>query len=727
MPTISDVARQADVSPATVSRVIQGARNVNPATRERVEHAIEELGYVPSAVARSLRSKRTRSLALVVSDITNTFWTTIARGVEDVAQQHGYSVLLCNTDENLSKQQQYLDLLIGQQVDGVIIAPFDSDAQHLDKLRRRKIPTVVIDRRIEGWDVDSVSGDSLSGARALVRHLIGLGHRRIAVVSGPAITSTAEDRVAGYCMALAEAGIALEPRLIKRGEYRNVSGETLTHQLMDEGSQPTAIFAANNLIAMGVIDALEKRGLRVPQDIALVSFDDLPNASHLFPFLTVVAQPVYDMGVNAAQLLLSRLDAEVPLRPRQVILPVRLIVRHSCGSSLAGNGRSQLSLPIPPNAAERSTMVRPLSDEERRGLSSYLVGVAAQVSSGLPRLSDYDKSDVSRLLKALQHQVADRVPHLEFTVDSRAVYEYVLEHELEQGLQDANTGGLSITPEDHVEFALRLGMDAVPCSFDWQPRSTAREPGSPGEIEPPPSLAAQISHLERYLRAVQGTRVGIIARFSSFFGAALRAAGIIDAPQRYLENRSSTQDLMDTLLERQERVMRAICDRFADELALVMVDEELALSSMLAMEPETFMSVFPQRMERLIAPAKDHGKLLLIHTRDKLAPVLPILHELGFNGVHPIEPECNDIFAIKRQWAGKLALVGNISTPLLAQGSQDQIEQSVKEHCVQLALGGGYVLGSAGGITAEIPPECFVAMTRAVHKYGRFAALGRET
>jgi len=150
LPTISDVAKRATVSPATVSRVIHGAKNVRPATREKVERAIEELGYVPSAVAQSLRSKRTRSLALVVSDITNTFWTTVVRGVEDVAHRHDYSVLLCNTDENLAKQLRYLDVLISKQVDGIIIAPYDSDSQHLHKLRSRNIPTVLIDRRIEG-------------------------------------------------------------------------------------------------------------------------------------------------------------------------------------------------------------------------------------------------------------------------------------------------------------------------------------------------------------------------------------------------------------------------------------------------------------------------------------------------------------------------------------------------------------------------------------------------
>jgi LacI family transcriptional regulator len=377
LPTISDVAKQAGVSPATVSRVIQGAKPVKPATREKVERAIEELGYVPSAVARSLRSKRTRAVALVVPDITNAFWTTVARGVEDIAQRQDYSVLLCNTDENPAKQLRYLDVVASQRVDGVIIAPYDSDARNLAKLRDRNIPTVIIDRRIEGWDVDSVYGDSISGARAVVKHLIGLGHRWIAMISGPMNTSTAEDRVTGYCMALAEAGIPIDPRLIRRGEFRAASGEKLAHQVLDEGLKPTAIFAANNAIAMGVIEAVEMQGLRIPQDIALVCFDDFPYVSCLFPFLTVVVQPAYDMGANAAQLLLSRLDSEVSLQPRHVVLPTRLIIRHSCGSKLQDSDHYMLSLPLPKDAqVEENIMVKPLSPEERHDFSRRITGLS---------------------------------------------------------------------------------------------------------------------------------------------------------------------------------------------------------------------------------------------------------------------------------------------------------------------------------------------------------------
>jgi LacI family transcriptional regulator len=346
LATITDVAKLAGVSPVTVSRVINDAPLVNLKTRARVEQAIRELGYVPNVAAASLRSKRTRSLALILPDVTNTFWTTVARGVEDTAQSRGYSVFLCNTDEDLAKQARYLEFVASQRVDGVVIAPCGRDAGNLARLRDRDIPTVVVDRCIDGWETDTVLGDSLSGAYALVKHLIGLGHRRIAIISGPHNTSTAEDRTTGYCIALSEAGIAPDPRLIQRGEYRTASGEELAYQLLDENPAPTAIFAANNAISMGVIDAAAKRGLRIPQDLALVCFDDLPSISHLFPFLTVVVQPVYEMGVNAAQLLLSRLDAAAPLDPRHVVLPTRMIVRHSCGARLHKNGHLTLSLPL---------------------------------------------------------------------------------------------------------------------------------------------------------------------------------------------------------------------------------------------------------------------------------------------------------------------------------------------------------------------------------------------
>lgn len=709
MPTISDVARRAGVSPATVSRVLQGAANVHPDTRERVEQAIAELGYVPSAVARGLRSKRTRSLALVVPDITNPFWTTVVRGVEDIAHEQDYSVLLGNTDENPVKQQRYLDFLIGQQVDGVIIAPYDSDAGKLDTLRRRNIPTVIVDRRIEGWDVDSVLGDSLAGARALVRHLIELGHRRIALISGPALTSTAEDRVAGYCLALAEAGIPVDPALIRRGEYRAASGAELTHRLLDEGLKPTAIFAGNNAIALGVIEALVKRGVRIPQDMALVSFDDLPNTSHLFPFLTVMAQPAYDLGVNAAQLLLSRLDSDGSLRPRHVVLPPRLIIRHSCGSRLTADGQCPLSLPVVWEEKTEGILVKPLSDEERNSFSPCLAEIIAPTSRSAARPSRISRSDVQRLMQALNHQETDRVPFFELNAAGPAVYEYVLERELQQDPAIARIGGLPVTPEEHVDFALRLGIDAVPCHLCGRFMDNGLEP--PSSL---PSLAEQLGYLERYLRAAQGTGVGVAVCFSSFFDSALRAAGVeLPCPQ-FTALRPQIEQWMDLVLADRERLMRVVCDRFADDLALVVIHDTLADDKGLRLDPETFLELWVPRMKRLIAPAQEHGKLLLLHSQGRVDQLLPSLYSLGFAGVHPVEPEVNDLPRLKKQWAGRLALAGGISTALLAQGTREEVENTVRATCRALAPGGGYVLGSSRGISQDVPPQNLMALIQAL-------------
>lgn len=361
MTTIVDVAKRAGVAPVTVSRVMNAAPNVKPATRDRVERAITELGYVPSVAARSLRSKRTCALAFVVPDITNVFWTTVARGVEDAAQSRGYSVLLCNTDEDLAKQARYLDITVSQRVDGVIIAPCDTDAGKLAALRRHHIATVVIDRRVDGWDLDTVCCDSLSGAYALTRHLLGLGHTRIAMLSGPEGASTAEDRIAGYRLALAEAGITPDPRLIRCGRFSWESGAELAGQVLDEGLAPTAIFAANNAIALGVVDAVGARGLRVPGDVALACFDDYPYVAGFFPFLTVVAQPAYDMGSTAARLLLSRLESPEPLQPRLVVLPVRLIIRHSCGGASPSGERCPLNLPLDGLSASQVVEVKSIA------------------------------------------------------------------------------------------------------------------------------------------------------------------------------------------------------------------------------------------------------------------------------------------------------------------------------------------------------------------------------
>ena len=331
MPTIRDVAKRAGVAPITVSRVINDSGYVSQGTRARVEAAIVELGYVPNTLARSLRSRRTNTLALVLTDITNPFWTTVARGVEDAASDAGFNVILCNTDESQIEEDRYLRVLLQKQVDGVLLVPARSTSESVPRIQKQDTPVVVLDRRVPDAPVDVVRCDSEGGAYQLTRLLLSLGHRRIAILSGPREVSTAEDRVTGYKRALAENGLNPEQDLIHYGEFTLENGYATTQRVLSIVPRPTALFAANNFIAIGALRALREAGLRVPEDVALVGFDDLPPALVVDPFLTVAAQPAYQMGQRATELLLARLSDQAPEEYQQVVLPTELIVRRSSG------------------------------------------------------------------------------------------------------------------------------------------------------------------------------------------------------------------------------------------------------------------------------------------------------------------------------------------------------------------------------------------------------------
>jgi LacI family transcriptional regulator len=334
MPNIRDVARRAGVSTVTVSRVINNSDAVSDDTREKVQQVIEELGYVPNLLARGLRSKRTNTLALVITDITNPFWTTVARGVEDKAIEDGFSVILCNTDEDPEKQESYIEILVRKRVDGVVIAPVNRDVSALSAFSRHGIPYVVIDARIEGIDTDLVLGDSVGGAYGLVNHLADLGHRRIAIIAGPEQAPTAQDRLSGYLQALQEWDIPVEDELIKHGSFDQDSGYELTLELLHLAQRPTALFAGNNVMGLGALIALQEHGVRVPEDMALVAFDELPLLSVLHPFLTVADQQPYEMGTIATQLLLERLTGKRQER-REIMLEAKLILRESSGTRIA--------------------------------------------------------------------------------------------------------------------------------------------------------------------------------------------------------------------------------------------------------------------------------------------------------------------------------------------------------------------------------------------------------
>ncbi len=334
MTNIRDVAKLAGVAPITVSRVVNGADGVTDDTRARVQQAVTQLHYVPNALAKSLRSRQSRTIALIVSDITNPFWTTVARGVEDTAAENDYRTILCNTDEDPAKEANYLILLTQRRVDGIIIAPTTRDKKPLAVLRQMQVPSVLIDRCVDGFNVDRVCGDSRMGARLLVDHLLAVGHRHIAMINGPLAISSAQDREDGYRESLAAHGFPVDMRYVFHGDFKQDSGRQLTRAVLGCEPRPTAIFAANNFIALGVLQALQEAGLRVPEDMAVVCIDDLPYLSAIDPFLTVAVQPAYDMGETAARLLVERLTGQRTGRACEVVLPTQLIIRRSCGQGL---------------------------------------------------------------------------------------------------------------------------------------------------------------------------------------------------------------------------------------------------------------------------------------------------------------------------------------------------------------------------------------------------------
>ena len=334
MPNIHDVARRAGVAPITVSRVIINNSYVSDKTRQRVETAINELAYVPNALGSSLRSKRTMTLALVLSDITNPFWTTVARGVEDTAHEYGYHIFIGNTDESPEKQSDYLTFMLQKQVDGFLLVPASSNVTASDIFQRQRVPFVVLDRQILGSNYDSVRSDSQDGAYKLARYLLELGHKRIAVITGRHDNSAANDRVRGFLQAVKESGLD-EDQQVYWGEFSQETGYEFTRVILQSKPRPTAIFATNNFIAIGVMRALGDEKLRVPEDMSVVAFDDLPAAITIDPFFTVASQQAYEMGKKATELLIARLADEAPKEPQEIILPVDIIIRRSSSSPLA--------------------------------------------------------------------------------------------------------------------------------------------------------------------------------------------------------------------------------------------------------------------------------------------------------------------------------------------------------------------------------------------------------
>jgi LacI family transcriptional regulator len=328
MPTIEDVAKRAGVAPITVSRVVNNSGYFSEQTRLRVERAIAELGYVPNTLARGLRSKRTNTLALVLTDITNPFFTIVARGVEDTASHAGYTVIYCNTDESQEEENKYIQLLLQKQVDGFILVPARIHSKSVERIHAQGSSVVVIDRRIPEKTTDVVRCDSEKYAYSLTKILINQGHRRIAALSGPRDVSISQDRLNGYKRAMQASNLNIDD-LIFYGDLTHDSGYSMTQLALGLSQTPTAIFACNNFISIGALKALQAMHIKVPEDISIVGFDDLPLSLVIDPFLTVVAQPAYKMGQQATQILLSRITGKAAHDFQEIILPAKIIERRS--------------------------------------------------------------------------------------------------------------------------------------------------------------------------------------------------------------------------------------------------------------------------------------------------------------------------------------------------------------------------------------------------------------
>jgi LacI family fructose operon transcriptional repressor len=327
MPSIKDVARAAGVSTATVSRVLSNHPHVRPALRDRVLATVAHLEYRPNLVARSLRSQQSNTIGLIVSDIRNPFFTAISRAVEDTAYEHGFTVLLCNTDENPEKEVLYLQLMQAEQVAGVIFSPTRHTLARFGDLNIT-FPTVLVDRSLKNGNLDAVLLDNVRAAYELTSHLISHGYRRIAALFGQAST-TAQERRHGYEEALREHDLVPDVGLVKHIEAKIETGRIAALDLFDLPQPPDAVFTSNSLLTAGALQAIRERNLTIPHDVALVGFDETTWSMLVQPAITVMEQPTDEIGRTATELLLQRVG-DPDRAARKVILQGML---HARGSS----------------------------------------------------------------------------------------------------------------------------------------------------------------------------------------------------------------------------------------------------------------------------------------------------------------------------------------------------------------------------------------------------------
>jgi LacI family transcriptional regulator len=327
--SLRDVAKSAKVSVGTVSNVLNRPEVVAPDTLARVQATIKELGFVPNGFARHLRSGNSRTLGLIVPDVSNPFFTEVARGVEDAASKRDYAVFLCNSDESASKEDRYVNVLIQQQVRGVLITPADMKSDRLDSMRERGIAVALLDRELKGRKQCSVSVDDVHGGQIAIEYLTGLGHSEIAWVCGPESIPQVADRGAGVAKAAKVAGAKIQT--IRVSLMNAAKGEEAARKILEQEKMPTAIFCANDLLALGVMRVLLGNKIRIPEQISVIGYDNIEFAPSAAVPLSSIAQPSYQMGVTAADLLLNECEDGDSHEHQQIRFQPQLVERASTG------------------------------------------------------------------------------------------------------------------------------------------------------------------------------------------------------------------------------------------------------------------------------------------------------------------------------------------------------------------------------------------------------------
>jgi len=331
MANIREVAQKAGVSVATVSRVLNHPETVSERTKKHVLHHMKQMDYSPNNLARGLALNKSYSIALLIPNILNPLYPEVAKGVEDVAHTQGYNLLLCNTEEDAEKEKEYLTLLMNRRVDGCIVTSSLLSVRELNELRRETIPIVMIGRSRKAQGVHCVFTDFKEGGHIATNYLIEIGYRKIAHIKGKTNNRESEDKYQGYLQALSENDIPFDSSLVIQGDNEVEGGYLAAKRLIQNGVNPDAVFAANDLMAMGALDALKTEGIKVPEEIAIIGFDNIKMSSLVEPKLTTIGNPVYKMGLIAARLLFDTLERSEDHFVQEIYLKPKLIVRKSCG------------------------------------------------------------------------------------------------------------------------------------------------------------------------------------------------------------------------------------------------------------------------------------------------------------------------------------------------------------------------------------------------------------